>query len=268
MTADRIVEVYSAGNIVEAQSLAEVLEEAGVAAQVVGDMLGNAAGWLPQTETAPRVWVREADEARAREIIAVWLRDPRAIVAEGAAGESADMAEPPETDSRKPDDADQEEPVKSDEIEEPASSAVGQFSLVNRAIAIAGVASFCAGAYFAMQGWFVQRRFSQETEAYYVGYKMGGYEIYPVASVRDLPIRQSPTRLRTRYNIFYAYEADGKECYAELQDCPRPPEVVIVHYDPDQPMSNVVGPLTPPWVSLLLGAAVGGLLIFVSWRFR
>ena len=212
MTTDRIVEVYSAANIVEAQSLAEVLEEAGVVAHVVGDVLGNAAGWLPQTETAPRVWVREADEARAREIIAVWLRDPRAIVAEGAAGESVEeIAEPSEMDAQgESDNENQDEPTEPDEVEEPSSPAARRFSLVNRAIAIAGVASFCAGAYFASQTWLLQRHYSRTTEGVYIGYRMGGLESYPVAAVRDLPVRQSPTGLRARYLIFYAYEVDGK----------------------------------------------------------
>ena len=68
--ADRIVEVYSAGNGVEAHGLCAVLEERGIRAEVVGESLGNAAGKLPFGQAiAPRIWVREGDAGRAREII-------------------------------------------------------------------------------------------------------------------------------------------------------------------------------------------------------
>ncbi|MFN0053371.1 MAG: DUF2007 domain-containing protein [Planctomycetales bacterium] len=64
---DDIVEVYSAGNVAEAQFLCDLLEEAGIRARSVGGLLAN----LPPLgeDTMPRVWVFRADEDRARELI-------------------------------------------------------------------------------------------------------------------------------------------------------------------------------------------------------
>ena len=68
--ADRIVDVDSAANGLEAHGLCAVLEERGIRAEVVGEALGNAAGRLPLGEaTAPRIWVREGDARCARELI-------------------------------------------------------------------------------------------------------------------------------------------------------------------------------------------------------
>jgi len=49
---ERIVEVYSAANIFEADSLCELLNEAGIQARVVGEDLGAAAGCLPLGESS------------------------------------------------------------------------------------------------------------------------------------------------------------------------------------------------------------------------
>jgi predicted RNA-binding Zn-ribbon protein involved in translation (DUF1610 family) len=68
--ADHVVEVYSAANGVEAHGLRAVLEEKHIRAEVVGESLGSAAGRLPLGQaTTPRIWVREGDAGRAREII-------------------------------------------------------------------------------------------------------------------------------------------------------------------------------------------------------
>lgn len=66
----RIVELCSAANEFEAQALCALLAEAGIQARVVGGLLGDAAGGLPLGEAvAPRIWVREEDAARVRQII-------------------------------------------------------------------------------------------------------------------------------------------------------------------------------------------------------
>jgi hypothetical protein len=58
--ADRIVEVYSAANAAEAGHLCEFLANKRIRAEVVGDALGT---------TTPRIWAREGDSRRAREIV-------------------------------------------------------------------------------------------------------------------------------------------------------------------------------------------------------
>ena len=76
--ADRVVEVYSAANSVEAHGLHGILEERGIRAEVVGESLANAAGRLPLGQSiAPRIWVREGDAGRAREIIEEYASQPR-----------------------------------------------------------------------------------------------------------------------------------------------------------------------------------------------
>lgn len=68
MSEAEIVEVYLAADDSEAYFVKNLLEDAGIKAQVVNDMLV-----LPPGETmSPRVWVSHADEARAREIILKW----------------------------------------------------------------------------------------------------------------------------------------------------------------------------------------------------
>ncbi len=73
MLHERLVEVCSAGNIVEADGLCELLEEAGIHARVVGEGFGVAAAGLALGEAvSPRIWVYERDLARAREVIDQW----------------------------------------------------------------------------------------------------------------------------------------------------------------------------------------------------
>ena len=66
----RIVEVYSAANEVEAGAVHAALEEAGIKAKLVGNLLGNATGDLQLGfHTDPKVLVLDTDAAAAREII-------------------------------------------------------------------------------------------------------------------------------------------------------------------------------------------------------
>jgi hypothetical protein len=70
---ERLVEVCSASDLIEAEAICGALEEAGIRAKVVGEGPGVAAGGLPIVEeVAPQVWVREEDAARAQEVIGRW----------------------------------------------------------------------------------------------------------------------------------------------------------------------------------------------------
>jgi len=81
-SVDRIVEACSTANAAEAGFLCSILAEKGIRAESVGDSLGNAAGLLPVGETiAPRVWVREGDAGRAREIAEEWINRHRKVAA-------------------------------------------------------------------------------------------------------------------------------------------------------------------------------------------
>jgi hypothetical protein len=69
----RIVELCFAANELEALALCDVLEGAGIQAQVVGASVGNRAGigfigW----PVSPRIWVAEEDAPRARRVLEDW----------------------------------------------------------------------------------------------------------------------------------------------------------------------------------------------------
>ena len=67
----RIVEIYSAANEVEAGAVHAALEEAGIKARIVGNLLGSATGDLQLGfHTDPKVLVLDVDAAAAREVIA------------------------------------------------------------------------------------------------------------------------------------------------------------------------------------------------------
>lgn len=70
-TTDRnFVEVYRARNLPEAHTIRIALEEAGIAAQIEGELLQGVVGDLPLGwPTAPRILVEEAQAAAARAII-------------------------------------------------------------------------------------------------------------------------------------------------------------------------------------------------------
>ncbi len=72
MHDDDIVEVYSAGDIGQAYFLRDMLANEGIEARVVGDRIATGLGLPPVGESAPCLWVRRDDEARARELLAQW----------------------------------------------------------------------------------------------------------------------------------------------------------------------------------------------------
>ncbi|TWU11236.1 hypothetical protein CA54_00400 [Symmachiella macrocystis] len=60
-----VVEIYAAGDCIEAHAAATVLEDEGIEVQVVGEMLDSVKGGIPFGEpTAPRLWVASADAQR------------------------------------------------------------------------------------------------------------------------------------------------------------------------------------------------------------
>ncbi|MBT4863925.1 MAG: DUF2007 domain-containing protein [Planctomycetaceae bacterium] len=70
MTGSEPREVYSAADTQEAHFIKAALEDAGIAARVVGDYLQNAVGDLSAVAIAPCVWVQSEDFDEARKIIA------------------------------------------------------------------------------------------------------------------------------------------------------------------------------------------------------
>jgi putative signal transducing protein len=69
-TDPRLVEIYRAKNLPQAHMIRIALEEAGIQAQIEGELLQGAVGQLPiGWVTAPRILVDESQIAAAREII-------------------------------------------------------------------------------------------------------------------------------------------------------------------------------------------------------
>ncbi|HLJ12108.1 MAG TPA: DUF2007 domain-containing protein [Planctomycetaceae bacterium] len=74
MQDDEIVEVYSAADLAQAYFLRTLLGNEGIEARVVGDKISTGLGLPPVGETAPCLWVRKTDEAKARELLAEFER--------------------------------------------------------------------------------------------------------------------------------------------------------------------------------------------------
>src|SRR5215831_7518820 len=74
----RLVEVYAAGDVVEAHLVCTLLDDAGIHARVVGDALGLVGGGIPfGSPTSPRIWVFRDCEVEARKLIEQWETDRR-----------------------------------------------------------------------------------------------------------------------------------------------------------------------------------------------
>ena len=102
---DRIVDVYSAANGLEAHRLGTILKDKGIRSQIVGESLKTAAGRLPLGDTlAPRIWVREGDAGRAREIIEECTSQPCHEWGKPAVGDGQSAAGPDEDASMGSDD--------------------------------------------------------------------------------------------------------------------------------------------------------------------
>ena len=69
MASDDPVEVYAAKDTTEAYFLRNLLADAGIEAIVVGEPLGGVLGDVPFQAAAPRLWVRQADQERARAVV-------------------------------------------------------------------------------------------------------------------------------------------------------------------------------------------------------
>lgn len=66
----RMVEVFRAANVMQAHAVKLALENAGIPAQVDGDLLTSLAGAMPMGwESAPRVLAPETQAIEARELI-------------------------------------------------------------------------------------------------------------------------------------------------------------------------------------------------------
>jgi hypothetical protein len=249
---ERIVELCSASNTIEAHEIGNVLEEAGIRAKVVGDFLGDAPGSLPLGQpTAPRVWVRESDVARAR-----------TVLAERFAESGAQPADWPEPDGP----ADWELPAETEEAELPSDR---RFRFVNQGFWIAGLISVVVGSLWAWQNWVILAKYSVTTEGHLVGAVPGRVEMprQPGVPLPDQP-SAIPSPLVFHRDAEYAYVVGQKTYYATLRDVQSAPDQLTICYDPRNPAKHIVGSIAPPWVVLIVALGLAALLGFVGYQFR
>jgi hypothetical protein len=251
--------VYSARDVVEAYSLCAALKEEGIQARVVGENLGSAAGALPLGEaTAPRVWVLQADEARARELIARWTREPHPAPGDLAeedeeeawADEATEEGEPPEEADR---------PLKSDV----------RFRWLSQGFFIAGTACILFGAIWAWHRWMTMEVYAATAEGQLADLSIGGFKKpFPTgAPGTPVPPQRNPVP-RTLLDAQYTYVVDGKTYQADVHNREAFPDRVPIYYDPRDPAHHLVGPLMPPWLALLFASGAGVFLLFVGYQFR
>jgi hypothetical protein len=226
---ERIVEVCSAANEMEAHALRAVLEDNGIRAEVVGEVLNTT---LPVGEAiSPRIWVQAKDARRARQIIA-----------------QAGVWHPPEP-GEWPEDSEQaagEPPAQQAEAAGDEPEAAGSaFAFLSGALFLAAIAVLFGGAARAWWNWTTLRTHPATADAQCVGLAMPSC------------------------NDSYVYLVNGREYHLELPLRGRaPPPQIPVYYDPSSPDDHVVGPLaSPAWI--LVAAVGGAIfLCFLGRQFR
>ena len=92
--------VYQAAHGFDAHMVKDLLEQAGIPAQVRGEFLQGALGELPAGGMVT-VWVAKADVTRAREVVLAWERSAPDTSAEAEFDDSpAPVLHPPRTSGR------------------------------------------------------------------------------------------------------------------------------------------------------------------------
>jgi hypothetical protein len=246
MLHERIVELCSAANIVEAEGLCELLEEAGIQARAVGDELGIAAGMLPLGEaTTPRIWVCESDETRAREVIAQWRK---ALENEPVEPFESEESEEPET------------PAEAETL--PLASDV-RFRFLSQAFFLLGLICIAFGSIWAWDNWTKLSTYPATADAKVS--KAGRYYTYvplPGPPIGPQYVKESHVK------VCYDYIVDGQVYHAQDDDAEGDYFHAIIHYDPSCPQKCLLGPIAPPWVVLLFAFGIAGFMSFVGYQFR
>jgi hypothetical protein len=245
---ERLVEVCSAGNIVEADGLCELLEEAGIYARVVGEGPGVAAGGLALGEdVSPRIWVRESNVARAREVIDQWR-----------SRQTNEPVELPESETP----SEGETPVEAEYAALPSDV---RLRFLSQGFFVLALISIALGAVWAWGNWRVLSTYSVAD----------GRPIATWRSCRNVPVRGGPdqplgkqTVRDVSIRVQYAYGVDGKLYDAQVNDAEGVLDHVPIYYNPHQPAEHIVGPIAPPWMILLFAPLVGAFFCFVGYQFR
>jgi hypothetical protein len=261
-TAERIVDLCSAGNIVEADELCEVLEETGIHARVVGDGLGVTAAGLPLgDEVSPHLWVHENDAPRAREILDHWrLRQTTEPAELPESAELLNGEEPPQGEAP----ADAEPAALPSDI---------RFRFLSQGFFLVGMLCILAGAVWAWKNSVALSTYSCRAVGRLHDVDLGHIEWRSLPSERDLPpgpILGGEGSLHYTFDVEYAYVAAGKTypAFMNVNHAAEAPRQVTICYDPRNPASYIIGVVAPPWMILLFAFLVAALLSYMGYQFR
>jgi hypothetical protein len=252
---ERLVEVCSAGNIVEADGLCELLEESGIQARVVGEGLGVAAGGLALGENvSPRIWVHESDLARAREVIERW-RSPQAN----------EPVEPPGAEGV----AETESPVEAEYAELPSDV---RLRFLSQGFFIAGSVCILIGAVWAWRNSTMLSTYSGTAVGRFNRAVVGEVKWLSPPRERDLPPGNvaGESSFRRTFNVEYVYVVNGEDnkAFVKVDRVEDAPPVITIRYIPRSPANHIAGSVAPPWMILLFASLVGVFLGFVGYQFR
>lgn len=251
---ERLVKLCSAANVLEADAICETLEEAGIPAKVVGEGPGVSAAGLPLgDEILPHVWVREHDAQRAREIVKQWR-----------ATERQEPAELPETE------APQGEGTVEAEAGPPVSET--RWPFLSEAFYLVALLCLVGGALWAWKNWMALSTCSAATEGRLSDVHIGEMKVRPVPIERDVPPAPVAAESGVSYsfNIVYSYMVKEKEyhAYAKVAHAAEAPRRVVIYYDPNNPNTNIIGAIAPPWMIAVFAVLVAALLSFIGYQFR
>jgi hypothetical protein len=248
---DRIVELCSAANCIEAHAIQALLQDNGVKSQVVGEALGGAAGCVPLGETiAPRIWVRAGDARRAREVVEEWAKQPH------------------EDDADLLDDEQIEDDEELDEDVEPLPSDA-RFRWLSQGFFIAGLACILFGSVWALQNWMTLHSYQGMAEGRLADFTPRFHANLGAPLDENIPIPRQKPRLSFAYDARYVFVACNRMTYyAEVHDAGDVDNPMPVLYDLQHPERNIVGPIASPWIILGTALASAVFLSFVGYQFR
>lgn len=241
---EKVVELCSASDIVEAYSFCNLLEQEGIPARIVGDVLGNVAGGVPLGEpVTPRIWVRERDRRRALEL----------------------LDQTPETELGVDEDQEDAEAETVDELDDLETPSSRRFDFLSQGFYIVALVCVIAGASWAWRNQTMLSMYSATTEGQYAGYRRSGEEVVYIPNALDSSSNR--VSFRAVVDVLYEYVVDGKIYNATVRDVSTHSPSVVIHYDPNRPGDHVVGPLTPPWLILVVSLGSAAIFAFVGYQF-
>lgn len=236
MNQDHIVEVYAAADLFEAETLRDLLDEAGIQAQVIGSEVRQTEGSVPEGGvTLPRVCVHEQDMEEAARLIEQWLSEK---------ADRDDLANESDRDDQ--------------EDDETAPAEVEGMSALGKLLMLFGLGCILLGASFAWSNYQELQKCSGFTEA---------SRVQPW--IRIVPPLHPETNLPMPVDVSYEYQVNGQKYSAMLAKASNPndaPATVPIHYNPGNPGEHLLGELPSIWLPLAFGGFFGLLLMFIVYR--